>query len=339
MAVNALLLVAAFLLDSLFGDPQWFAHPVRCIGRLAMWAESLFRRLAALPQRVAGILAASTVLLSTVGLVLVLVGLAAHLHPLAGYAVSILLLYFALAPRDLAHHAASVQRALESGDLELARQRVAMMVGRDTAGLDAEGVARAAVESVAENCSDGVIAPLFYGLLFGPAGAWAYKSANTLDSMFGYRNERYREFGWASARFDDLVNWFPARLAVPAVATAAFLSGLDARSVFASVRRGAGLHESPNAGYPESAFAGALGIRLGGERSYGGVTKMVPVLGAGDNPVDAAMIGKAIRLMYATTVVFLLSGTILGLVLHQVFLTGSASGCSISSVALVASFP
>jgi adenosylcobinamide-phosphate synthase len=305
------LMPLAFLLDLLIGDPQWFPHPVRLVGRLASGAERFFRAMRFLPLRVAGLLAAATVIATTAGVAQLLVWQAARLHPLAGAAMSVLLLCFAIAPRDLASHAAAVRDALLAGDIGLARQRVSMMVGRDTASLDEEGVARAAVESVAENTSDGVIAPLFFGLLFGPAGAWLYKASNTLDSMFGYRNERYLEFGWASARFDDLMNWLPARLTVLAVAAAAFILRLDPAASIRSVSAGAHLHESPNAGYPESAFAGALGVTLGGTRSYGGITRTVPALGIRNGVMDAGTIGRATQLMYATTVLFLAAGSIM----------------------------
>lgn len=300
---------AAVLLDILLGDPPWFPHPVRGVGRLALASERLFRSMRILSLRVAGALAASTVLLLTGVTVLAVSTGAWLLHPAAGLAVSSLLLYFAIAPRDLSDHAMAVCRALEAGDLELARRKVAMMVGRDTDALDGAGVAMAAVESVAENTSDGVTAPLMYGLLFGPVGAWVYKAANTLDSMFGYRNERYREFGWASARLDDLLNYLPARLTVLAVAVAASILRLDAPGVIRSVRACARRHESPNAGYPESAFAGALGVTFGGQRSYGGIPKSLPELGLGQGLVDTTILRRAVRLMYVTTGVFFVAGS------------------------------
>lgn len=304
-----LLLPLAFLLDLLLGDPQWFPHPVRLVGKLATGAEFIFRHMSFLPLRLAGALAALTVITATVVAVLALQVLAFVLHPVAGMAMSVVLLYLAIAPRDLYGHAATVRDALRSGDLQLARRKVAMMVGRDTSMLDEEGVARATVESVAENCSDGVIAPILYGLFFGPTGAWFYKASNTLDSMFGYRNERYREFGWASARFDDFMNYLPSRLTVLAVAAAAFILRFDPAGVFRSVKAGAKLHESPNAGYPEAAFAGVLGVTLGGERSYGGVTKTVPTLGLRDGAMDAGTVTRAMRLMYAASALFLAAGS------------------------------
>ena len=309
----------ALLLDLLLGDPRWFPHPVRFVGRFAAGAEKLFRAAGFLPLRVAGILTVVAVVVPVGAVAHAVVSMAARVHPLAGVLASALLIYLSIAPRDLATHAKAVMSTLLKGELEAARRSVGMMVGRDTAALAAEGVARAAVESVAENTSDGVTAPLFYGFLFGPAGAWGYKAANTLDSMFGYRNERYREFGWAAARFDDLMNYLPSRLTVLAVAASAFILRLDSQSSLRSVSRCAGLHESPNAGYPESAFAGALGVRLGGPRSYGGVTKVVPFLGIADGAMDAVTIGRAIRLMYATSVVFLLAGMAMQFLLQRSF--------------------
>jgi adenosylcobinamide-phosphate synthase len=283
-----------------------------------MGMEALLRRMSFLPLRMAGVLAVLTVVGVTAGTVTLLVSSAFFLHPVAGMAVSVLLLYFSIAPRDLAAHAMAVCHALDGGDLALARQLVSMMVGRDTAELDAEGVTRAALESVAENSSDGVTAPLFYGMLFGPVGAWVYKAVNTLDSMFGYRNDRYLEFGWASARLDDLFNYIPARLTVLAVALAAFILRLYSLDTLRSVRVGARLHESPNAGYPESAFAGALGVKLGGLRSYGGVIRSVPELGLQDDEMSTVMLRRSVRLMYATALVFLAVGSATLFVLQRV---------------------
>lgn len=301
----------AALLDLFLGDPAGFPHPVRGVGRLALVLEKLFRSLRFLPLRLAGVLTLISVVLITGGSVFLLVDATSRMQPAAGFAVSAILLYFAIAPRDLADHAMSVCRALERGDLELARQSVAMMVGRDTARLDETGVAKAAVESVAENTADGVTAPLLYGLLFGPVGAWVYKASNTLDSMFGYKNERYREFGWASARFDDLLNYIPARLTVLAVAFAAFILRLDPVGSLRTVHQCARRHESPNAGYPESAYAGALGVSFGGARSYGGRIKELPVLGLADGRIDTGVLRLSVRLMYATTAVFLSAGTVI----------------------------
>ncbi len=305
--MNEFILPLSFTLDLLFGDPRWISHPVTWIARLARTAEERLRR-TELPLRLAGILAVIIVVGGSAGAAWLLITLAFHLHRVAGLAVSIYLLYSSFALRDLGDHAGAVQSALEAGDKELAREKLAMMVGRDTATLDDAGIALAATESVAENTVDGVTAPLFYALLFGPVGAVAYKAINTLDSTFGYKNERYLEFGWASAKLDDLANYLPARLTVICIAVAAVIGKLRFFDIFKSVWKGARLHESPNAGYPESAFAGALGVTLGGERSYGGEIHHAPQLGVKPGQCNALIIRQSIALMWMSAVLFLGAG-------------------------------
>jgi adenosylcobinamide-phosphate synthase len=304
------LVMAAFLLDLAFGDPRWMPHPVRGMGWLAARLEEVLRP-SPLPLRLSGTLAALLVVGLSVAAAWALVAVAGAVHPLAGKAVSVAIMYSCFATRDLADHALAVLEPLSAGDLEGARTRVSWMVGRDTELLDAAGVALAATESVAENTVDGVTAPIFYALLLGPLGVVAYKAASTLDSTFGYRNERYMEFGWASARFDDLVNVIPARLTVFAIALAAAVAKLRVFDIFRAVRKGAALHESPNAGYPESAFAGALGVMFCGERSYGGVQEMAPLLGVRRGRCTALTLRRAIGLMRLTAFFFLGGGVLL----------------------------
>lgn len=301
---------AAFLLDLAFGDPRWLPHPVRAMGWLAARLEEPLRR-SGLPLRLAGILMVLLVVGLSTAVAFVLVAGAGMIHPLAGAVVSTLLLYTTMATRDLGDHALAVARPLGAGDVEGARRRVSWMVGRDTAALDEAGIALAATESVAENTVDGVTAPLFWGLLLGPVGAIAFKAASTLDSTFGYRNERYREFGWASARFDDLLNLVPARLSVAIIALAAALGKLRVIAIFKAVRRGARLHASPNAGFPEAAFAGALGVTFGGMRSYGGVPHQAVRLGIEDGACTSGTILDAVALMRSTAVIFLGAGLLL----------------------------
>ena len=186
--------------------------------------------------------------------------------------VSILVIYTTIAARDLARHSMAVLRPLAAGDLVEARRRVALIVGRDTARLDEAGVVRAAVESVAESTVDGVTAPLFFAVVAGPVGAMVYRAINTLDSMFGHQDERYREFGWAAARIDDLANYLPARLTAPLVCLAALLLRQRPRLACAILARDGRKHASPNAGLTEAAMAGALGVQLGGVNYYDGQT-------------------------------------------------------------------
>jgi len=292
-------ILAAFVLDLMVGDPGWLPHPVRVIGRFASFLEGPLRRLAA--PRTAGILTAVAVIGTTALAAGALIYAAGLLHPLAKDAVSVFLLYTAFAAKDLADHSGRVFNALRSGDIEEARRQVSRMVGRDTQSLDEAGVARAAVESVAENTVDGMIAPLFFAAVAGPVGAMVYKAVNTLDSTFGYRNERYAEFGWASARIDDLANYIPARLAVPLIALAAAVTGMRTGEAFRMARRDGRRHPSPNSGWSEAAFAGALGVRLGGPVLRKGKPETMPYLGDAAEALEIEHIGRANRLMIAAS--------------------------------------
>jgi adenosylcobinamide-phosphate synthase len=293
--------LVAMGLDAAMGDPRWMPHPVKLMGRLALVLEAPLRRTIK-NARLAGVAAVLLVTGSTAALTGVVIFAARRIHPSAGDAVSILFLYWSFAARDLASHASTVYRALAQQDLPAARRLVALMVGRDTAALDEAAVARAAVESVAENTVDGVVAPLLFGLAGGPVGAMLYKAINTLDSTFGYRTERYREFGWASARLDDLANYLPARLTVPFLVLAA-LPWKGARRAFFVSRRDGRRHASPNSGLAEAAMAGALGVRLGGPLTRGGVLQETPFLGTPAPPPGARHICRANAVML--TAVFL----------------------------------
>ena len=216
---------------------------------------------------------------------------------------------------SLGREGLAMARALEAGDLEAARARLPHLCGRDPAGLDAKALARATVESIAENTSDAAVAPLVWGAVAGVPGLLAYRAINTLDAMVGYRNPRYLRFGWASARLDDAANWVPARLtALLTIACAPVLGG-SARRAQETVRRDGGNHPSPNAGRCEAAFAGALGVRLGGTNSYGGTIEHRPELGDGHTP-EVADIRRAVRLSRAVTLAAALSSAGAILLVH-----------------------
>jgi adenosylcobinamide-phosphate synthase len=293
-------LLAALALDLLWGDPRWFPHPVRFIGRFALALEAPLRRFAPTP-RVAGISAVVLVVGTTAAVTWSLLALAELIHPWLNDLLSVLLLWTTFALRDLRRHSRAVWYALVNHDLPEARRRVSWLVGRDTAELDEPGVVRATVESVAENTVDGITAPLLFAALGGPVGAMVYKAINTLDSTFGYKNERYLEFGWASARLDDLANWLPARVTGPLMVVASALLRLNPWRAYQVMVRDYRRHPSPNAGWTEAALAGALGVRLGGPSTYGGVTSQKPYLGDGTEPLAAAHIVLANRLMVVTT--------------------------------------
>lgn len=294
-------LSAALALDALCGDPRWLPHPVRLIGWFAGRLETVTRRAVPRP-RVAGVLTALLVVGGSGVITWALLYGIAALHPAAGAVAAVLVMYTTLAARDLIVHSLRVKRRLDAPDLVGAREAVGMIVGRDTAELDVAGVARAAVESVAENLVDGVTAPLFWLCIGGPVGGIAFKAVSTLDSMFGYKNERYLEFGWAGARLDDLANWLPARLTAPLIALAALLLGQDWRASWRVMRRDCRRHASPNSGLSEAAFAGALGVQLGGPSTYGGRLSLKPTLGEAGRPLTSRDIGRANALLAVTTV-------------------------------------
>ncbi|MBI5344383.1 MAG: cobalamin biosynthesis protein CobD [Deltaproteobacteria bacterium] len=259
----SLILIAACVLDLIIGDPEWLPHPVRWIGRVISGLEGLLLKPAGAPARKKAAGAA-------------LAFIAAAL----AFGVSAGLLYAAFAFSPIfGREALGVVSELNNAGVEKARERLKRIVGRDTTGLPASSVCRAAAESVAENTSDGIVAPLFYLALGGPPLMLAYKAINTLDSMLGYKNERYMDFGWASARLDDAANFIPARVTALLMVISSFLLGLDWKRSIRIFLRDRKNHPSPNSGHPEAAVAGAIGVRFGGAASYGGVRAIKPYIG------------------------------------------------------------
>jgi len=295
-------IVTALLLDLLIGDPRWFPHPVRLIGRFAMRIEDPFRRLFK-KARTAGTMVVLTVVSSTGILAYLMIKGSALIHPFLADAASILILYTCFAARDLAGHALSVHSSLRRNDIMDARQKVSFLVGRDTDRLDEAGIIRATVESVAENTVDGVTAPLFFAILAGPLGAILYKAVSTLDSTFGYKNDRYYEFGWASARLDDLANYIPARLTAVIIPIAALMLLQKPVSAAGMALRDGKKHASPNSGWSEAAFAGALGIQLGGPVLRAGKPSLLPLIGEPLRPLTRKDILNASLLMIFTAII------------------------------------
>ncbi|MBB5346461.1 cobalamin biosynthesis protein CobD [Desulfoprunum benzoelyticum] len=311
--------LTAIAADFLFGDPRFLPHPVRLIGRLCTFSEKQTRSSITSPAT-AGTLTTAAVLLAT-GLTLMLALWAcAAVSPLLADIVAVILLYTTVAAHDLASHSRAVYRRLIVDDLDGARQAVAMIVGRDTTRLDRQGICRAAIETVAENTVDGVTAPLFWGIGFSllalpigadpialtALGAMLYKAINTMDSMFGYKNERYLEFGRTAARLDDLANFLPARLTPVFLIFAAAIQRLDWRAAARICRRDRLRHASPNSGHPEATVAGALGVRLGGPSVYFGTIIDKPWLGDERRAIDAEDILRTNRLMYLGALLFVI---------------------------------
>lgn len=293
-------IVLALLLDAMIGDPRWLPHPVRIIGRLALKMERISRVL--IPHdKSAGIISVLSILPAVGFSCQGLIRLAGTIHPHGGDLISILILYTCFAARDLITHSSDVHDALQKDDLKEAQKRVGLIVGRDTMTLGRAGVVRAAVESVAENSVDGVTAPLFWAVVGGPVGALLYKAVNTLDSTFGYKNERYLYFGWAAARLDDLVNWLPARLTGLVMIVAARFCRLSAAGAWRIFRRDRNNHTSPNAGQSEAPMAGALGIQLGGPSIYFGKVVVKPTIGDDLEQPEPLHIDQANLLLIMTT--------------------------------------
>jgi len=290
-------LIAGYVVDQLVGDPRR-GHPVAGFGQAAAWLE---RRTYA-DARAAGAAHVALLVGASVGCGMVLDRLTRP--PVARLLVTAAATWTVLGGRSLRREAQLVSAQLTADDLPAARRQVRNLVGRETSGLDGPEVARACLESVAENTSDAVVAPLLWGAVAGVPGLLGYRAVNTLDAMIGHRSPRYQHFGWAAARLDDVANWVPARVAGWAASLAAPLVGGAAAAARATVRRDAGRHPSPNAGVVEAAFAGALGVRLGGRNVYHGQGEDRGVIGSG-RQVEIADIARADRLAAATSLLAL----------------------------------
>ena len=302
-------LALGFLLDLLLGDPHWAPHPVRLMGRLISALERLLRRI--FPPSPRGLrlggfcLVVLTAGLST-GAAAGILWLCGQVSPWLAFAAEAVLCYQFLATKALRDESMKVCTALEVGDLPAARQAVSMIVGRDTERLDETGVAKAAVETVAENASDGVIAPLLFMAVGGGVLGAFYKACNTMDSMVGYKNDRYLWFGRCAARWDDVVNFIPARLAGVLMCLAAPLAGLDGKNAWRIFRRDRKNHKSPNSAHTEAAAAGALHVQLAGPNYYFGQLVEKPTIGDDDRPIAAEDIRRVNRLLYAAAALALL---------------------------------
>ncbi len=296
------ILILAFALDLVIGDPEWLPHPVRWIGRLISFLEGVIRRFTSAPaqERLGGaVLAVTTVAAVYATAYLLLYSAYRHSTPIF-YLLSTYIVWTSVAARSLKKEAEGVVSALKDEGIAAARTRLSRIVGRDTESLSEEEVMRAVVETVSENTSDGVVAPLFFLAIGGPPLMLAYKAINTLDSMVGYRNQRYIDFGRFSARLDDAANFIPARLSSLLMVLASMILGYNWREAYRICRRDGGKHPSPNSGLPEAATAGALGVRLGGQARYGGKISEKPCIGDRLRSIDARVVSSSVNIMYAT---------------------------------------
>jgi adenosylcobinamide-phosphate synthase len=314
-------LISAYLLDLILGDPQWFPHPVRLMGRLIAWLEKIFRNLGSAPAwlKLSGILLVLTLCGGAFLVTAFLIHWAGGFCWAAGLAVSVFLAYTTLATRDLQVETKRVLLALEAGDLARARRELSFLVGRDTAYLDEPEILRALIETIAENISDGVTAPLFYLGLGGPSWAMTYKGINTLDSMVGYKTERFRDIGWASAKLDDAANFVPARLSGLMIVLSSFILGKSWRDSLGILLRDHGKHESPNSAWPEAAMAGALGTQLGGVNYYFGQPNQKPLIGDRKKNLERQDVREAWKISYLSSFWMLLLALGLNLFLGSFF--------------------
>lgn len=299
---HLLALLIGFCLDLLLGDPHWAPHPVRAIGALIAGLERLLRSI--LPRSPAGELAGGVALVLLTlaiptGLTVLLLWGCNLVSPWLALAAESLLSYQLLATKSLAAESRKVYDALRTGDLDQARYAVSMIVGRDTASLDEAGVARAAVETVAENASDGVIAPLLFLAIGGAPLGMFYKAANTMDSMVGYKNDQYLYFGRAAARFDDILNLIPARVAGVLMCLGGAAAGYDGKNAWRIFIRDRKNHKSPNSAHTEAACAGALQLRLAGPNYYFGQLVDKPYIGDDQRPIEPLDILRSGRILYA----------------------------------------
>lgn len=306
-------IIIGYILDLIFGDPYWFPHPVRLIGKFITFFENLLRRFtrSESSERIAGFVLAGTTVTVSYLAVWGLLKLSLSINTMLFHIVNIILIYTVLATRCLGNEAMKIYKYLIDGDITNARKALSYIVGRDTDKLDIQGVCRAVIETVAENTSDGIVAPLFYLFLGGVPISMVYKAINTLDSMVGYKNERYINLGMASARLDDIANFIPARITAILIVFASFIVRLNPKRSFYIMIRDRSNNPSPNSGYPEASMAGALGIRLGGPVSYGGKIVEKPYIGDPENTITPEHIVFSVRIMYVTSFIALVLGLII----------------------------
>ena len=309
LQLTLLSVLLGFLIDCVIGDPSRLPHPVVLIGKLISLSEKGLRKLFPKTDRgafFAGLLMAILVPALSAGVSFgILFGLW-RLSPWAYFAMSAIMCWQCFAARCLASEANKVVKMLETGGLEAGRKQIAMLVGRDTETLSEEQVLKATVETVAENASDGVIAPMLYMILFGAVGGFFYKAVNTMDSMVGYKNDRYLYFGRAAAKLDDVLNYIPARLSALAMIAVAPILKLDGKNAFRIWRRDRRKHASPNSAQTESVAAGALHIELAGPASYFGKIVEKPTLGDPDRSIERKDVARADMLMYGASILLLI---------------------------------
>jgi len=299
-----IILPAAFILDLILGDPLFLPHPIRWMGKTIELLEPAFRKISK-NLVVSGIFFAIFLILSAWVITFIIVEIAGKLHPVLGIAIEIVIIYWCLSVKSLRQSAMEVSRSLVSNKIDEAKEKVSLIVGRDVEKLTESGIVRATIETVAENLVDGVISPLFFAVIGGAPLAIAYKMVSTLDSMVGYKNVKYIHFGKTAAHIDDVANFIPARMSVPIISFAAQMLSKKGLHAFKTAIKEGRNHSSPNAGFSEASFAGAMGIKLGGPNYYDSMLVNKPYIGKLFGEADIKHIKKACDLMMLSSVIWL----------------------------------
>lgn len=313
--ISAMPLICGFILDLIFGDPYNLPHPVRLIGNFISCLEKFLRNKIPDNLRLGGTILSIIVLIFSAAVPALILYFSYWINAWLGVIIESIFVYYMLAARCLYNESMKVCKAVEADDIPAARQAVSMIVGRDTDKLDKSGILRAAVETVAENTSDGETAPLFYMAFGGAAAGFFYKAANTMDSMLGYKNEKYIDFGRFAAKFDDILNFIPSRISALMMIAAAFILRYDFKNAYKIWRRDRNSQASPNAAQTEAAAAGALGLRLLGDTYYFGKLHHKNTIGDNTREIESEDIRRVNRLMFAASGIMLLFAVIIRLLL------------------------
>lgn len=293
-----------YTLDVLFGDPYWIKHPVIYIGSIINRLED--RLMGLKSKKIGGVLLLLIIMTISYMVPFTMLLLAKGIHPYLGIALEALMICQILATKSLHRETKKVYDALMNKDMKASRLFISYLVSRDTGEMAEEDIVRSSIETVAENIVDGIIAPLFFVIIGGAPLGWLYKGVNTLDSMVGYKNDKFMDYGWASARFDDLLNYIPSRVTGPIIVLAAFLLGYDYKNSFRVLKRDCRNHSSPNSGFSEAPVAGALNIQLGGRVSYFGVIHNKPTMGDQNETLAVGHIDKTFKVMFLSSFLSLL---------------------------------
>lgn len=311
-SLTIIMMILAYILDLIIGDPYSFPHPVRFIGNLIRFVESKIRSIAKTPKQLK--IGGFILWIITIGTTFIVTNLIVSAFAFSKISYSIIasiILYTTLSTKCLADEAKKIYKVLKTGDIEKSRKQLSYIVGRDTTNLNEQEIIRATVETVAENTVDGILAPMMYGFIGGPVLAMVYKAINTLDSMVGYKNEKYKDIGFASAKIDDIANFIPARITPFFMMIASLMIGLNAKESIRIAIRDRKNHKSPNCAYPEGAVAGALEVQLGGTNIYFGKEVYKPTIGDKHRELEIEDILKTNKIMYVTSFVALVIFSVL----------------------------